>query len=145
MVEVTINSIRDGVILALSNLFPTIDIYGEEIKQGFEAPCFFVKLLTVAQDKEIDRRYKRSYAFDIHFFPAGHDYNREALEMAETLYDKLRSVVINGSRYRGTSMNHEIVDGTLHFFIDFNFHVYEPKESIPKMKTLDQEGYLKND
>lgn len=145
LAEVTINSIRSGVILALSNLFPDMDIYGEEVKQGFESPCFFVKLLTVAQDKEVDRRYKRSYAFDIHFFPDGNDYNREAHGMAEMLYDKLRSVAISGSLYRGTGMNHQIVDGTLHFFVDFNFHVYEPKNNIPKMKTLDQEGYLKND
>lgn len=144
MIKVTVDSIRSGVILALSNLFPTMDIYGEEIKQGFEAPCFFVKLLTHAQDQELNRRYKRFYSFDIHFFPAGNDYNREAHEMAEKLYEALKWVGIDGARYKGTGMNHEIVDGTLHFFVDFNFHVMAAKQSDSKMKTLDQEGYLKN-
>lgn len=140
---VTVNSIRDGVILALSLLFPDMDIYGEKIPEGFEAPCFFVKLLTAGQDKEIDRRYKRSYAFDIHFFPKGHDYNREGHEMAERLYDALRMVSIDGALYRGTGMNHEIVDDTLHFLVDFNIRVAEQKQENPKMKILKQEEHLK--
>lgn len=144
MIEVTVNSIRDGVILALSNLFPDMDIYGEEIKQGFEAPCFFVKLLTTAQDRELNKRYKRFYAFDIHFFPRGPDYNREAHGMAEKLYDKLRSLNIDGALYRGTSMTHEVVDRTLHFFVDLNFHVLTIKPIDPKMKTLTEEGFIKN-
>lgn len=144
VIEVTVNNIREGVILALSNLFPDMEIYGEEIKQGFVAPCFFVKLLTGIQNHELNRRYKRSYVFNIHFFPAGSDYNREAHDMAEKLYDALRSVVIAGSRYKGTGMTHEVVDRTLHFFVDFNFNVFALKDGDPKMKTLKQEGSLKN-
>lgn len=144
LVEVTVNSIRSGVILALSNLFPNMDVYGEEIKQGFEAPCFFVKLLTMGQDQELNRRYRRSHAFDIHFFPGGSDYNREAHEMAEKLYDKLRQVNIDDALYRGTGMSHEIVDNVLHFFVDYNFLVYVEKQPEIKMQTLEQEGYLKN-
>ncbi|WP_410769583.1 DUF6838 family protein [Fontibacillus sp. BL9] len=144
MIEITINNIRSGVILALSNLFPTMDIYGEEIKQGFEAPCFFVKLLTHAQDQELNRRYRRSYSFDIHFFPENEDYNGKAHEMAEKLYDALRRVNIGGAWYKGTGMNHEIIDAVLHFYMDLNFHVLAAKEVEPKMKTLEQEGLLKN-
>ncbi|MDN4069262.1 hypothetical protein QYF50_15525 [Paenibacillus vini] len=144
MIEVTVTSILDGVKDKLFSLFPNTEIWIEEIKQGFEAPCFFVKLLTHAQDQEMNRRYKRFYSFDIHFFPEGNDYNREAHEMAEKLYDALRWVGIDGARYKGTGMNYEIVDGTLHFFVDFNFHVMAAKQSDPKMKTLEQEGYLKN-
>lgn len=144
MIEVTVNSIRSGVIIALSELFPTMEIYGEANREGFEAPCFFVKLLTSAQDQELDRRYRRSYSFDIHFFPASPDYNEEAHEMAENLYDRLRQVNIDGVTYRGKGMTHEIVDGVLHFFVDFNFFVYVEKQPEIKMQTLKQEGYLKN-
>ncbi|WP_233147054.1 phage tail terminator family protein [Paenibacillus selenitireducens] len=140
---VTTNSIRGGVILALSLLFPDMDVYGEKIPEGFETPCLFVKLLTAAQDKEMNRRYKRSYPFDIHFFPHGHDYNREGHEMAERLYDALRIVDINGDLYKGTGMNHEIVDDVLHFFVDFNFHVLSQKEDEPVMQTLEQKGVIK--
>ncbi|MEK5480310.1 DUF6838 family protein [Paenibacillus sp. FSL R5-0407] len=144
MIEVTVNSIRSGLILALSDLFPTMGIYGEAIREGFEAPCFFVKLLTMGHDQELDRRYRRSYSFDIHYFPDSADPNEEAHGMAEQLYDKLRQVNIDGALYRGTSMNHEVVDGVLHFFVDINFFVYSEKQPEIKMQTLKQEGYLKN-
>lgn len=144
MVQVTVNSIRSGLILALSELFPTMDIYGEEIPEDFEAPCFFVKLLTMSQDQELNRRYNRSYSFDVQFFPKGHNYNNEAHEMAENLYDALRSITIDGAIYTGTSMNHEIVDRVLHFFVDFNFLVWTEKAPGIKMRTLDQEEMLKN-
>lgn len=140
----TVNSIRSGVIIALSDLFPAMDIYGGAIREGFEAPCFFVKLLSVTQDRELDRRYRRSYSFDIHYFPGGTDPNEEAHGMAEQLYDKLRQIEVDGALYRGTGMNHEVVDGVLHFFVDFNFMVYSEKPPGVKMQTLKQEGYLKN-
>lgn len=144
MTTVTINSIRSGVIIALSDLFPAMEIHGESIEQDFKAPSFFVKLLSVAQDQELDRRYRRSYSFDIHYFPAGPDPNEEAHGMAEQLYDKLRQIEVDGALYRGTGMNHEVVDGVLHFFVDFNFHVFAEKMPEIKMRTLNQEGYLKN-
>lgn len=144
MIAVTVNSIRRGAILALSELFPEMDIYGEPIREGFESPCFFVKLLTTAQEQELDRRYRRSYTIDIHYFPGSPDYNEEAHDMAEQLYDKLRLVNIDGATYRGTSMTHEVVDGVLHFFVDLNFLVYAQKQPEIKMQTLEQEGYLKN-
>ncbi|WP_127575260.1 phage tail terminator family protein [Paenibacillus barengoltzii] len=144
MTTVTINSIRSGVIIALSELFPAMGIYGESIEQDFKAPCFFVKLLIVAQDRELDRRYRRSYSFDIHYFPAGPDPNEEAHGMAEQLYDKLRQIEVDGELYRTSGTSHEIVDGVLHFFVDFNFMVYSEKPPGIKMQTLNQEGYLKN-
>lgn len=144
MQEVTINTIRDGVILALSLLFPDMDIYGEKIPEGFEAPCFFVKLLTGNQTHELNRRYSRAHAFDIHFFPGGKDYNRNAHEMADKLYESLREVSINGSIYRGTGMTHEVVDDVLHFFVDINFHVIRQKAEVSKMVDLKEEGYIKH-
>lgn len=143
MLEVTVNSIRDGVILAINNLFPETYVFGEYIDQDFEAPCFYVKLLTVSHDHELDRRYKRSNSFDIHFFPAGPDYNLNAHNMAENLYVALARVNIDGAIYKGTKMSHEIVDNVLHFFVDYNFLVTTPKNEI-KMQTLKQEGNVRN-
>lgn len=137
--EVTVNTIRDGVIQTLSFLFPGMDVYGEKIKQGFEAPCFFVKLLTGSQDKELGRRYSRSYAFDIHYFPEGEDINLSAHDMAERLYE-LQNIDIQGGKYRLTGTSHEIVDDVLHFFVDINFMVMKQKDNVPKMQTLTQEG-----
>lgn len=38
-----INDLRIGINQTLDKEFPNINIYGEEIKQGFEEPCFLLR------------------------------------------------------------------------------------------------------
>ncbi|WP_273483615.1 phage tail terminator family protein [Desulforamulus ruminis] len=136
-----VNDVREAVITALGQYFPDIDIYGEEIRQGFKEPCFFVKLFPVSQNREFGRRYRRNHAFDIHYF----DATNEALHaMAEQLYQRMEYIQLSGQTIRGTGLHHEIVDGVVHFFVSYDFHVMREKASIPKMQELEQEGYLKN-
>lgn len=144
MPQVTVNSIRDGVTLALSELYPNIDLYDEEIPQDFKRPSFFVKLLTMGQNKEIGRRFLRSHSFDIHYFPPLDEYNKYGHAMAESLYSNLLTIEIDGAIYRVTGANHNIVDRTLHFMFDLNFHVLKDKPVGIKMNHLEQEGRLKN-
>lgn len=142
MPEVTINDIRAAVFHRLAERFPDIKRYGEEIRQGFEEPCFFVKLLNASQTQELDIRYMRTHSFDIHYFPAN-DSNEDAHAMAEQLYDALELIEYNGAKYRGIGMNHEIVDGVLHFFVDYNFMVKRVVPDVPAMGSLEQEGWIK--
>ena len=142
MTVVTINDIRTAVFHKLAERFPDIKRYGEEIRQGFEEPCFFVKLLTASQTQELDIRYMRTHSFDIHYFPRNEE-NADAHAMAEQLYDALEIVEFNGQKYRGTGMNHEVIDSVLHFFVDYNFHVRRVTPDEPKMGDIEQEGYLK--
>lgn len=142
MTTVTINDIRTAVFHRLAEKFPDIKRYGEEIRQGFEEPCFFVKLLNASQTQELDIRYMRTHSFDIHYFPVDNS-NNEAHDMAEQLYDTLELIEFNGALYRGINMNHEIVDGVLHFFVDYDFRVRRIVPDEPKMGDIEQEGYLK--
>lgn len=139
---VTINDVRRAVMAALNRQFPTLKIYGEEIAQGFEAPAFFVKLLSASHTKELGPRYMRTHSFDVHYFPLD-DKNEDAHDMAEKLYEVLEVIEYNGVQYRGTNMNHEIVDRVLHFFVDYNVHVRRVVPDVPKMQTLEQEGMIK--
>lgn len=142
MTVVTINDIRTAVFHRLAEKFPDIKRYGEEIRQGFEEPCFFVKLLNASQTKELHPRYMRTHSFDIHYFPRD-ESNADAHAMAEQLYDALEVVEFNGQKYRGTRMNHEIVDGVLHFFVEYNFHTRREVPEVPKMADMEQEGWVK--
>lgn len=137
---ITVNDVRDGVIAALKEQFPNVNRYGEEIKQGLPAPAFFVKLLDAAHDREFGRRYRRSHTFDIHYFS---DTNATMHGVAEQLYDCMEYITIGAGQSRGQRMRHEIVDGVLHFFVDFDFHVVRPAAPTPTMQNLTQEGNLK--
>mgnify|MGYP001199617692 CR=1 FL=1 len=139
---VEMNDIRTAVMLRLNERFPNIKRYGEEIRKGFEEPCFFVKMLSASQTQELGTRYIRTHSFDIHYFPRDRS-NEEAHEVAEKLYDVLELIEYDGVLYRGTGMNHEIVDGVLHFFVDYSFRVRREVPEPPKMGSLEQEGSLK--
>ncbi|MBU3193468.1 phage tail terminator family protein [Clostridium algidicarnis] len=139
-----INYLRIGINQALDKEFPNINIYGEEIKQGFEEPCFFIKVLSSAQDKQLNRRYKKNIYFDIHYFSNKEDTNSDCLDMADRLYEVLEYVSMGNSLYRSTGMTHEVVDGALHFMMQFNYHVLKEIEKASKMEKLKQEVHLGN-
>lgn len=135
--------IRKGLITKLSNIFPNIKIYGEAIEQCFKEPCFFVLQLSLQHTKELNRRYHRAYPFDVHYFPSSAYPNDECHKVADKLYDQLEYIEVEGNLYRGTGMNHEVIDGVLHFFVDYNFHLFRKAPETVKMQTMTQEGYLK--
>lgn len=137
--QVTINDVRYAVHTALDAAFPDIRIHGEEIKQGLNPPCFFVRLLQPAHTQELDRRYMRYHPFVVRYFPAAG--NAEMYDMAEQLTAALQQIDVAGRPVRGVGMRFEIVDGVLHFFVDYDFHVWQPRPDDPAMASLDvQEG-----
>lgn len=123
MAVVTINTVRKAVIAKLKSQFPDMDVYGEEIAQGFQEPCFFVKLFPVSQTQVVGNRYMRYHSFDIHYFSNAEYENDDMHDMAEQLYELMEYIGTEDNLHRGTEMKHEIQEGVLHFFVDYNFHV----------------------
>lgn len=138
----SINDLRIGINQTLDKEFPNINIHGEEIEQGFEEPCFFIKVLSSGQSKELNRRYKKNISFDIHYFSDKEDINLDCLDMADKLYEVLEYLNVNDNLYKAIGMTHEVIDGVLHFFLEFNYHVLKQIEKVPKMNKLKQEVYL---
>lgn len=56
--------------------------------------------------------------------------------MADKLYDVLEYVKVGNDLYRSTDMTHEVVDGVLHFMLQFNYHVLKQIEEATKMNKL---------
>lgn len=139
-----INDLRIGINQALDKEFPNITIYGEEIKQGFKEPCFFIKVLNSSQNKELNIRYNRSISFDIHYFSDNRDINSDCNNMADKLYEVLEYVDVNNNLYRANDMKHELIDGVLHFMIQFDYRIVKENQKIAKMQKLIQEVKLRN-
>lgn len=133
MGEASINIIHKGLIQLLDKTFKC-RVYGDEIKQDFKEPCFFVPLLDQSERQLLSQRYKRTHLFDVHYFPA--KGREDALDMADRLYGLLALIPINGDLYRGTDMNMKYIDGVLHFFANYDFHVLKPVQE-PLMEVLE--------
>jgi hypothetical protein len=140
MQQVTYNDVRYAVHAALDTAFPDITIMGEEIKQGLNPPCFFVRFLEPEHTQELGRRYMRYHPMVVRYYAAERS-NEDMYSMAEKLTSTLDWITVGGGLVRGIGMRFEIVDEVLHFFVEYNFHVWEDAPDVPKMKELDvQEG-----
>lgn len=117
-------------------------IYDESVKQGFDEPCFFIMLLKPTQTQVVGKRYFREQPFDIHYFPSTEDKNKEMNDIADRLNDAMEYATLdNGDKLHGTRLNHQIVDGVLHFFVNYNFYVRkeEPIADYMENVTVDNE------
>ena len=69
---ITMNDIVDAISIKINNIFnqdkKVYHIYDTKSKQGFEYPCFFIKLLNGSISQFIGNRYDNKLYFDIQGF-----------------------------------------------------------------------------
>ena len=133
-----VNDLIDAISIKLNQVFGDGKrIYSETVKQGLQEPCFFIAVLNPLQTQMIGNRYFRQHPFDIHYFPAVQDNTNELQEMASNLFDALEYITLtNGDLVRGSEMHYEVVDGVLHFFVDYNMFVNKVEVPADNMETL---------
>lgn len=131
-----VNDIKIGINQSLDNEFTNITIYNEEVKQGFEEPCFYVSCLNPTSELFLNKRYFRTNLFCIQYFPKETESkNAECNDVLEKLYDCLELVDISGGLVRGTKMKGEVIDEVLNFFVHYDMFVYKD-EVKDKMEIL---------
>lgn len=141
-----LNKIIIGISQALDAEFNSENegyiIHTENVEQGLEEPCFFIFSLKPSSKQLVGNRYERKYPFDIRFFPDTElvdgisTINNQLNEVTERLFTALEYITVDNSLVRGTSINAEIVDNVLHFFINFNMIVKKETEPIDTMGSL---------
>ena len=137
-----VNKLITGIAEAIRKEFPvsTHKIYTEKTEQGTKEPCFFILCITQWHDPKLKDRFRLNTSFDIHYFPkAG---NAEGWEVAERLRLLLEWVAIDDALIRGTSINYKMEDGTLHFFVDYNFNMDTKKEPYAYMEEVKVNGKI---
>lgn len=142
-----INAIIEAISVALNGEFgDSYEIHMEEIEQGLEEPCFFIFCLNPSSDLFLGKRYFRTNPFCIQYFPESNEKQRECNGVAERMYDCLEYVTMDGDSepIRGTKMKHEVVDGVLNFFVNYDCFVYKAAEQTAmgemKLETQVKEG-----
>ena len=139
-----LNDIITGIAQALGTTFGSeFRVYKNDVKQGFTEPCFFIATLKPEQKPLLGDRAIWRNPFDIHYFPKDGGTNEELYNVAEYLMFGLRYITLpNGDMLRGTSISYEVVEGVLHFFVNYNMIVNIPKE-LPTMETLEIDQHTK--
>lgn len=134
-----INNIINGISQRIDEEFningDEYNIYTESVEQGLKEPCFFIFSLKPSNRQLVGNRYERKYPFDIHYFSKSEEGNNEINEIIERLFTTLECITVDDSLVRGTSMNAEIVDDVLHFFINYNMYV---TKQVVKEESMEQ-------
>lgn len=137
-----INDVVDAIAIKLHEVFgDSYTIYTESIEQDFQEPCFFVALLELDQTQVVGNRYHKTNPFDIHYFGSG---NIDAHTTAGKLMNEMEYIeCVNGDLLRGTKMRARVEDGVLHFFVNYNMHVYKVKDPLDSMGGISISGTIK--
>ena len=137
-----INELIMGISQALDTAFSDVEIHIDQIKQGLVGPCFFIMLLAPNQTQTIGARYYRENSFDIHYFPKK-DNTSEINTVTDKLMNVLEYINFDGGLLRGTKIHSEVIEGVLHFFVNYNFYTIKDTIADPYMEQLDVKGKVK--
>lgn len=133
-----VNSLIIAISIKLNATFGDgFRVYKDDVEQGLQEPCFFISTLKPSLKPLLGGRAFQTNPFDIHYFPQNAGDNGELFSIAEQLLDVLEMITLqDGDRIRGTDRSYEIMDGVLHFFVQFNMHRIKLVERTP-MGTVD--------
>jgi hypothetical protein len=140
-----INSIIESISITLNAEFgDKYKIHREAKKQGLIEPCFFIQCLNPTEELFFWKRYFRRNQFCIQYFPEDNLHgNQECYAVAERLFSCLEYLDVGGDLVMGTKRKYEVVDGILHFFVNYDLFVYKVAESVPVMEEVSSETHVK--
>ncbi|MCM1326960.1 MAG: hypothetical protein NC094_08925 [Bacteroidales bacterium] len=136
-----INAIIAAISVALNAEFG-YENHMEEIKQGLVEPCFFIQCVNTTTELFLGRRYFKQNLFCIQYFPKGEEKQQECNEVAEKMDWCLEYITVDGQKMRATNMKHNVEDGVLNFFLNYDCFVYR-MEADEAMETLDSTTNMK--
>ena len=136
-----LDKIVDGMIQKLNKAFgDDYKIYTESPQQGLQEPCFFIKLNSSTNTKQVGERYSRENLFCIQYFPESKDNPKiECYKMLDELYLAMEHIEVDGYLQQGIGMHGELVDGVLHFFVNYNMLVKKviDRQTMEVLEVLD--------
>ena len=140
-----INSIIESISITLNAEFgDKYAVHREEKKQGLKEPCFFVQCLNPTEELLFWKRYFRQNQFCIQYFPEDELRGKqECYAVAERLFSCLEYLDVGGDPVMGTKRKCEVVDGILHFFVNYDLFVYKVAGSVPVMEDVSSETHVK--
>ena len=133
-------NIIKGMLKTLSDVYGLdYKYYADvDVEQGLQEPCFFVKSLITSQTPYPSQRLYRQYSFDVQYFPSASNNNKEMREIGEELFSVFEILeLLDGLTIRAVNMRHEIQNGILHFFVDYNVFLDIDKDDVEDMEILE--------
>lgn len=124
-----------GITRALDSAFG-IPIHTDSVNQKLKPPCFLIDRVQGGLKKELGSRYKSSHYFDIIYLTDEAKPSLEYLDIEESLYGCLEWINVGTGCTKALDMKGSVIDGVLHFFVNYGFHVIKVEQQEEPMCDL---------
>lgn len=127
-----INEIMEAIRASLKEEFgDNYEIDMEEVRQGSKTPCFFIQCLNSTNDLFLGKRYFRTNRFCIQYFPQSEEVKTECSDVGKRMWQCIEYITLSGDDkpVRGTQMKCEVIDGVLHFFVNYDCFVQKTEQT----------------
>lgn len=132
-----LNEIKNGLSAKLHEVFgDAYTLYTEGVEQDFLKPSFFLLFLKPRQKQVVGKRYFKVHPLDIRYYPSTSNKNEEMNTVADRLYDALEYISIGEDLLRGSNISHEIIDGVLHVYVEYNLFVLKKTAAEELMENV---------
>ena len=116
--------------------------YKENVPQDLREPAFIITHLITLNSAKLPNRYLRKQTFNIQYFPKDkYNAKNEMYDVAEKMLIALEYISLSHNENfdnlcRGTKMRYEVVDGVLHFFVNYDLFVKKEVVKEDNMEDL---------
>lgn len=120
-----------------------LPVYTEAAEQKPNGSCFLVSTVNGEMSSRLSPRYQVRSACDVRYLPARADKQKECLEISERLFWALEEIPADGLPVRAEKSRFQIVDGTLHFRVEYSFFIQKeapPLEWMEKVELKEEIG-----
>ena len=136
-----INKLRIAIAKGIESIKQNPDIYLDKLPQGCNAPCFFIRVLSVTDRQKLFKHYEITVSFDVMYYPdeTMHCTNSQLHEVARELMYGIEYLYVDADTIiRGNNISYEVQDSVLHFFISYKYIESRPFIRNDKMQKLYQ-------
>ena len=136
-----IEGVIAGIINSIKSEFGAgYRVYDEIPEQGLTEPCFYVKFVTPTTTRAVGRRFKKSYVFNITYFPKDTiNPNTECIKVEERLTAALQDIVADKVVvHADAEITGQFVDGNLQVKVGYTVPAMLTEKPVDSMETLEQ-------
>jgi len=141
---ISLKELKTAINSVIEDNFPDIEIYANDIKEGFDRPSFFTDY-DYSYRTDYDHCFKREISVTIYYFPSDrNEYKDELLEKQ----DLIESAIRKGFEVKGRHIDikdqieSDIINKTLEVTFELEYYDSEEEsgEVLPKMEELYYDG-----
>ncbi|EHL19784.1 hypothetical protein HMPREF9628_01300 [Peptoanaerobacter stomatis] len=119
------------------------NVYVDQTRQNFEAPCFFIRLVNFTTSKLFDNRFEKKYLMEIAFFTDNTNKAYENNDVLEKLRDIIKYIDVNGHILMAKDFECNQNEGNLVCTFRYKFMALDIKEKDELMYNLSQKKKIK--